>query len=139
MSLQERLVGKVRGLSLPSAMAPASITIAPIEPGSLDEWRAFYAELSGPRRSEWAESQRRRGVRREAVWLMHDPPRAVVLVEGPDPGAAAVELEASTVPFDVWFREQLDGLTGATQTATAVFDSKPRRGTWRPFPRWRPQ
>ena len=120
-------------------MAPASITIAPLQPDSLDEWKVFYAELAGPRRAEWAQSQRNRGVRREAVWLLADPPRAVVLIEGPDPAASAAALEISEDPFDIWFRDGLLALVDAPQEATAIFDSKPRRGTWRGLPRWKPE
>lgn len=120
-------------------MAPASITISPLRPDSLDAWREFYAELSGPRRSAWAQSQRNRGVRREAVWLLPDPPRAVVLIEGPDPVASATALEASTDPFDVWLRERLGSLLGEPLHAVSVFDSKPRPGSWRGLAPWRRQ
>ena len=117
-------------------MSPARITIATLRPGSREDFEAFYAELSGARRSEWVQSQQRRTVRREAVWLLPDPPRSAVLIEGPDPEGSAAALEASSDPFDIWFRERLAALTESPVAGVPVFDSKPRPGTWRGLPRW---
>ena len=116
---------------------PSSITIAPLDPDRVAAWRAFYADLSGPRRASWAQSQRRRGVRREAVWLVDGShgPQAVVLVEGPDPEAAGRALLASDDPFDVWFRKRLAELTGDPIGGEALFDSRPRPGSWREWRR----
>ena len=47
-----------------------SIVIAPIAEGRVDEWRAFHTELTVTRRIEWAESQHRRGITREASLLL---------------------------------------------------------------------
>jgi hypothetical protein len=99
----------------------------------VDAWRAFYAELTGPRRAEWAQSQRRHGIRRESIWLVGEAEhaRAVVLIEGPDPGAARRSLAASPDPFDLWYRGRLAEMVGEAELGESVFDSRPRPGTWR--------
>lgn len=116
---------------------PASITITPLDPDRVGEWRAFHRELSGVRRADWARSQRRRGIRREAVWLVETPhgPQAVVLVEGSDPDAARRDLASSDDAFDVWFRRRLSSLLGEPAVGEAVFDSRPRPGSWRGWTR----
>ncbi|MDX1691176.1 MAG: hypothetical protein R3290_09170 [Acidimicrobiia bacterium] len=113
---------------------PASISIASIPDDRLDDWRAFQAELAGPRRIEWVQSQRRRGIRREVIWLDADGPTAYYLQEAADPDAAQ-ELDADD-PFDAWYAARLDELhpDGMRRPAT-VFDSSPAPGAWRGLPR----
>ncbi|MCB2223436.1 MAG: hypothetical protein KQH83_04585 [Actinobacteria bacterium] len=112
---------------------PASIVLAPIAEGRLDEWRAFHEELTGARRGEWAESQRRRGVAREAVFLWSGPdgPVAVYLVEGTEAGEALGALAGSTHPFDEWLRERFDGLHASLDFPVAMSDTRPRPESWR--------
>ena len=44
----------------------------PILPGKTAEWKAFLAELNGPRCEEFSESRRRAGVREYLVWRTLD-------------------------------------------------------------------
>lgn len=114
----------------------ASIVIAPIAGGRLEEWRAFHAELTGRRRPAWAESQRRRGITREVVFLWPGPagPSAVYLVEGAEAGAAVEDLGASSDAFDVWLRERLAHLHDRLDFPDRLSDTRPAegaRGGWR--------
>jgi hypothetical protein len=118
---------------------PSAITISSVRPGRIDAWRAFYEDLRGARRADWAQSQRRHGIRREAVWLVEDreQPLVVVLREGSDPEGSLQSLAASDHPFDLWFRERLSELTTTPETGMEVFDSRPRPGSWRGLTGWR--
>ena len=108
----------------------ATVTIAPIK--KPDEWRAFVAELQTSRRIEWAQSQRRRGITRQVITIAEgEPALAVVYTEAGDIEAATAGLEASTDPFDVWFRERVDDLHDESFETEVVFDSAPRPGPWR--------
>jgi hypothetical protein len=76
----------------------AVLTLYPIKAGKGDEWKALHAELMGPRRIEWAQSQRRRGVTRQVVSLVSEGERqiAAVFTEASDPGAALRGLRSSS-------------------------------------------
>lgn len=111
---------------------PAHVTVNPIDADRTDEWRGFVAALAGPRRIEWAQSQRRRGITREVISLAPgDPDSAVVYVETNDPVRSAEVLSASDHPFDEWYRSRLDELLGPASDVEVVFDSAPRPGPWR--------
>ncbi|MEX2323093.1 MAG: hypothetical protein WEA29_04910 [Acidimicrobiia bacterium] len=111
---------------------PLSIEVNEIEPGRLAEWNDFVAELLGPRRIEWAESHRRRGIRRVVISTVSGdgPPLAVVLVDAADRRLAADGLKRSGEPFDVWLRERLTDLLGRAVDAALLADTAPRRGPW---------
>jgi hypothetical protein len=117
----------------------AVISVVPIRPGKLDEWRALHADLMGPRRIEWAESQRRRGVTREVVSLVDDSGRALaaIFTEAADPKEAARVLQSSTDAFDRWLVERLDALLEPPLPSSRVIDTAPRKGPWRGWGRWR--
>ena len=111
---------------------PAAIRIAPIPPISLAEWHAFQAELAGPRRIDWVQSQRRRGIRREVVWLDEVESTAYYFVEAVDPAVAYESLAAPVGDFEVWLAERLDHLhPQGVSTPIQVFDSSPKPGAWR--------
>lgn len=108
------------------------MSIAPIKAGMVGEWREFVAELRGPRRIEWAQSQRRRGITRQVVSLTEgEPALSVVYTESRDATTATTGLNGSTTPFDVWYRDQIERLHETALPAEVVFDSAPRPGPWR--------
>jgi len=111
----------------------ASIVVRPVTAGRLDEWRAFHAELLGPRRIEWAQSQRRRGITRQVVSLVAhgDTHLAVVFSEGRDPVAALRALEDSNDAFDVWMVDRVRALHGAPLASEMTLDTAPRPGPWK--------
>lgn len=111
----------------------ASITVRPITDGKLDEWRQFHATLMGSRRIEWAQSQRRRGVTRQVVSLVHEngTDYAVMFTEGRDPAAALQALKESTDAFDVWLMEQVEDLHGEPLSSEIALDTAPRPGPWK--------
>jgi hypothetical protein len=110
-----------------------AIRINPIAPERVDEWRAFVAELTGPRRIEWAESHRRRGITRQVISMAEaaGQPMSVVVVEADDPRVADELLMSSTHGFDVWLRGRLADLLGAPVQVGVMYDSAPRKGPWR--------
>jgi hypothetical protein len=111
----------------------ASIVVAHITADRLDDWRAFVDELTTTRRPSWAESQRRRGITRESVYLWADDggPAAVYVVEGANAGTALEALEASNDEFDRWYRERLADIHDRLGFPVRLFDSRPPPGSWR--------
>ncbi|MCJ7725757.1 MAG: hypothetical protein MUP76_05140 [Acidimicrobiia bacterium] len=112
---------------------PVSVVIATIAEERLEDWRAFHGELVGARRGEWAESQRRRGITREAIlfWSSPSGPAALYVVEGTEAGAAMGALGESDDPFDVWLRERLADLHDDLDFPVALSDTRPPAGSWR--------
>ena len=109
----------------------AAVVIAAIEGGKLDAWRDFRAELAGSRRKDWAQSQRRRGITREIVFLDTAQMAAVIVVEAGDPTAAFEALGESGDPFDRWYAERLSALHGEWRRLALVYDTRPKLGAWR--------
>lgn len=110
----------------------AQIDLFPIADGMVAEWRAFVADLRGPRRIEWAQSQRRRGIVREVISLVSDGRDLVaVYTESPDHAAAETMLQTSDDPFDRWYRDRRASLLGDRYDTETMFDSAPRPGPWR--------
>lgn len=93
-------------------MATMAFTF-PILPGQTGHWRAFAAEVSGPRRAEWDDMHRRTGMTEN--WYLQAHPRGdagIIYMEGDDFQAAFQRLAASDHPFDAWYREQIRQVHG---------------------------
>ncbi len=117
----------------------ASIYVMPVRPGRSDDFQAFVAELMGTRRVEWAQSQRRRGVKRQVVFLGKDGSRnlAMVYSESNDPDGAFRAIAASEDPFDRWLAGKMSELLEARIAVDTLADTAPKPGPWRGWRRWR--
>jgi hypothetical protein len=117
----------------------ASIYAMPIRPGKRDEFRALVTELMGARRIEWAESHRRRGVTRQAVFVAILDGRDVAMVfsESPDAEKAFTSIAASDHPFDRWLAGRMSELLEARIAVETLADTAPRPGPWRGWRRFR--
>jgi len=89
---------------------------APILPGKLEAWKAFDAEMNGPRRAEHHASRRRMGLSREVASLMQTPQGDFVCLfhEGASLERAFRTLATSSDPYDEWFRQNLIEIHGLT-------------------------
>jgi hypothetical protein len=87
----------------------------PIMPGKIEAARAFARETLGPRRGEFEEYQKRRGVIRE-TWSVQQAPDgsafSVVWMESADPEDAIAEGVRDSSWFGVWFRERVKDING---------------------------
>src|SRR5947209_2873209 len=88
---------------------PAFAFASLILPGKQEAWRRFLQEMLELRQSEHEESRRRLGITRELVWLVQTQQGdvAITYLEADDPRQVLMKLAASKLPFDRWFREQL--------------------------------
>ncbi len=91
----------------------------PVLPGKEDEARKFAQETLG-RAQEYAASQKKSGITKEEWALQQTPMGSLVVVrfEGDDIEAAFNRLAESTDPFDVWFKERVDEVSGVDLGAT---------------------
>ncbi len=86
----------------------------PIKPGKVEAWRRFCQEMSGSRRQAYETSRRRLGITREQLALVTTAfgSAAVTTLEAPDVVGALGQIIASTLPFDLWYRSQMQELHG---------------------------
>ena len=89
----------------------------PILPGKTTEWRAFMADLNGPRHREFADSRQRAGVH-ERTFLQSTPKgdMVVVTLEGTDPLRSFGKMISSTDAFTTWFLERVKSIHGMDLT-----------------------
>ena len=89
----------------------------PILPGKTADWRAFMADLNGPRHQEFSESRRRAGVH-ERTFLQATPKgdSVIVTLEGDDPGRAFGQMMSAKDPFTTWFLGRVKTIHGVDLT-----------------------
>jgi hypothetical protein len=88
--------------------------VLPILPGKAEDARAFHRELEGPRKAEYAESERRIGIERE-FWFLASAASGdqfVAYIESPDFNKALGMFVESRDEFDLWFKERVANATG---------------------------
>ena len=98
---------------------PLMAVAFPILPGKTPEWRAFMAELDGPRHAEFIESRRKAGVH-ERTFLQSTPMGDLVIVtlEGDDPEHAFAQMMSADDAFAKWFAERGAAVHGLDPTTT---------------------
>ena len=77
----------------------------------LASYKAFTAEITGPRKKEYSALLRRYGLRNCKVWHQKFGAKEYVIVcheADNDTHERLKSWPSSTHPFDVWFREQLN-------------------------------
>ena len=91
----------------------------PVLAGKVNAARQLAAECAGPRREDFAASQKRLGVTREQWFLQHEPDgqRLLVWFEADDLEHVFSSFATSTDPGDVWFKEQIRDITGLDLSA----------------------
>jgi hypothetical protein len=93
---------------------PGIILTFPIVAGKVEAWRRFCQELAGSRRQTYEASRQRLGITRERLVLVETAfgSAAVTTLEAPDMDRALGQIIASNLPFDRWYREQVQELYG---------------------------
>lgn len=88
--------------------------VLPVKEGKSEAARRFMTELESERKAEYAVSERRIGIDKEAWYVAYAPAgdQFVAYMETPDFAHALGMFSASRDPFDLWFKERLDDATG---------------------------
>ena len=87
----------------------------PISAAKLDAWKRWAAELTGSRKSEFAEMNRRFGITEHRAYLQATPDGnflAVVYTDGPGSEEFTPKVVASSHPFDRWFVQSVSDIHG---------------------------
>ena len=86
----------------------------PILQGKTEDARSFQRDLDGPRKQEYAASERRIGIDREFWFLATSPDgdRLVAYMETSDFNKAFGMFVESRDEFDLWFKDRLANATG---------------------------
>jgi hypothetical protein len=86
----------------------------PILPGQSNDARAFMEELEGPRKSQYAASEQRIGITKEA-WRRAALPSVdhlIAYMESADIQSVIGTFSGSQDAFDLWFKRRLLETTG---------------------------
>ncbi len=102
---------------------PGIVLTFPIVAGKVEAWRRFCQEMSGSRRLMYEASRRRLGITREQLALVETAfgSAAVTTLEAGDMGLALGQIIVSDLPFDRWYREQMQELHGVNLDSYADF------------------
>ncbi|MDA1215768.1 MAG: hypothetical protein O2812_02710 [Chloroflexi bacterium] len=94
------------------------VVVAPIVDGKLDVWKAWIAELNGPRVQELKEFNQRYGLTRHAAWLAETPmgPIVVAMHEGPGGDEFMAKIGSSDNDFDKVFVAKVKEIHGLDVT-----------------------
>ncbi|MEJ2264486.1 MAG: DUF6176 family protein [Anaerolineales bacterium] len=96
----------------------------PILPGKTQELKRWAQESQGPRRKEYTASRRRLGILFEKVFIQPTPQGDLLLLFFEDVDHARMNqvLASSQDPYDVWFRQKMQEITGIdfSQPATGA-------------------
>lgn len=86
----------------------------PILAGKVEAWRRFCQKLAGSQRPAYEASRQRLGITRERLALVENAfgAMAVTTLEAPDLEQALGKIMTSKIPFDRWYRKQLQELHG---------------------------
>ena len=93
---------------------PGIILTFPIVTGKVEAWRRFCQELAGSRRQMYEASRQRLGITLERLALVESAfgSAAVTTLEAHDVSQALGQIITSDLPFDHWYREQIQELHG---------------------------
>ena len=91
----------------------------PIVAGKVEAWRRFCQEMSDSRRQMYEDSRRRLGITHERLALVETAFGSVTVttLEAQDVGQALGQIITSVLPFDCWYREQVQELHGVNLAA----------------------
>jgi hypothetical protein len=87
----------------------------PIAAAKLDAWKRWAAELTGPRKAEFADMNKRFGITEHRAYLQPTPDGsflAVVYTDGPGSDAFTPSIVKSDHPFDRWFVQSVADIHG---------------------------
>jgi hypothetical protein len=86
--------------------------VFPLRAGKTEEWRAWIAEILGPRRSEYEAFSRQLGLSAQRAYLQHTPhgDQAIIYLEGEDLQRTFQLLRTAQDPFTVWVRQRTKDL-----------------------------
>lgn len=94
-------------------MQNSILFINPLQPGKYKEYKAFTAEITGPRTQEYTDLLNRYGLKNTQVYYHKLEEIEFVIVTHAIEDYAPERLASwasSPHPFDLWFKEQLSNL-----------------------------
>ena len=112
------------------------VDINPLKPGKLDAYKAFAAEITGPRKKEFADLLQRYGLKTVNAYYhkINDVDFVIVVHLAEDDARKRLEnFNSSKNAMDQWFIEQLneihdfEPLNGKPQSSTPLFAFNPSK------------
>ena len=99
---------------------------APLKPGMLKAYKAFIADITGPRKHEYSDLLKRYGLKTAKVWYQKIGGEEHIMIFHQAEDNALERLKtwsSSKHPFDLWFGEHLSKCyEGAPDQAQFLFE-----------------
>lgn len=91
-----------------------SVLMIPILAGEVENWKKMTQEISGSKKKEFEDFNKRYGLTRHDAWLSETDSNAVAVVmhEGPGEEQFMKKLAESDHDFDTWFRNKISTVHG---------------------------
>lgn len=91
-----------------------SLLMIPILAEEVENWKKMSQEISGSKKNEFEDFNKRYGLTRHDAWLSETESNAfaVVLHEGPGEEQVLKKLAESDHDFDTWFRNKISKVHG---------------------------
>lgn len=106
---------------------PSIILMLPIVAGKVEAWRRFCQEMAGSRGMEHEVCRLGQGITRERLALIVTEfgSAAIATIEAEDIAQALSKILTSELPFDRWYRAQIQALHGIHMAAYEQFAQQP--------------
>ncbi|MEX1046153.1 MAG: hypothetical protein WD757_06710 [Actinomycetota bacterium] len=85
----------------------------PIKPGKTEAWKSWADEMTGPRKADFDDLNKRHGLTTHAAWLQQNPDGShlvVVVIDGPGDREFLGKLATSEHETDAWFRSNVEDI-----------------------------
>ncbi|MCM4161820.1 hypothetical protein FHG64_02685 [Antarcticibacterium flavum] len=91
-----------------------SVLMIPILAGEVENWKKMSQEISGSKKKEFEDFNKRYELTRHDAWLAESDSGdlAVVMHEGPGEEQFMKKLAGSNHVFDTWFRSKISAIHG---------------------------
>lgn len=109
-----------------------AMILAPLPAAKVDAWKSFMTEMTGPKKAEFDDFNRRHGLTKHEAWLAETPAGTFIVAIHEGPGSAELipKIAQSSNAFDKWFASKLTEIHGMDLTKPPPGPMPERKLSW---------